>query len=83
MTATWSSGRLPRRSSTSTPGEQAVVFLGESRHRLGPHPAPADFQPQGVADVLSALVYHFTPLHAARPARRHQPSRTGRTAWID
>ena len=35
--------------------EQAVVFLEESGIDLDRIPAPADFQPQGVADVLSAL----------------------------
>ena len=35
--------------------EQAVVFLKESGIDLDRIPAPPDFQPQGVADVLTAL----------------------------
>jgi hypothetical protein len=35
--------------------EQAVVFLEESGIDLDRIPAPADFQPQGVVDVLSTL----------------------------
>jgi hypothetical protein len=65
MTATWSSGRLPRRSSTSTPGEQAVVFLGESRHRLGPHPRAGRFP---AARRCRCYERAGLPLHT--PARR-------------